>query len=75
MSERLIPNPDITATNEQLAPYLHNDADLKSHFMVKGGSWNDEFHYIDPSAVLFHRGDFKAANIGFRTVIRVVAKD
>ena len=75
MSERLIPNPDITATKEQLAPYLHLDSDLKSHFMVKGGSWNDEFHYIDPSAVLFQRGDYKAAHIGFRTVIRVVAKD
>lgn len=75
MSERLIPNPDITATSEQLALFMHQDADLKSHFMVKGGSWNDEFHYIDPSAVLFHRGDYKAAHIGFRTVIRIVAKD
>lgn len=75
MSERLIPNPDISATSEQLAPYLHQNADLKTHFMVKGGSWNDEFHYIDPSAVLFHRGDHKAAHIGFRTVIRIVAKD
>lgn len=75
MSERLIPNPDISASPEQLSQYLHQEADLKSHFMIKGGSWNDEFHYIDPSAVLLRRGDYKAAHIGFRTVIRIVAKD
>lgn len=72
MSERLIPNPDITATPEQLQSYLHENTDLKSHFMLKGGSWLDEFHYIDPSAIMFKRGDYKAANVGFRTVIRVV---
>jgi formylglycine-generating enzyme required for sulfatase activity len=72
MSERLIPNPDITATAEQLQSYLHEDTDLKSHYMLKGGSWLDEFHYVDPSAIMFKRGDYKAANVGFRTVIRIV---
>lgn len=72
MSERLIPNPDITASPEQLKNILHRDSDLKTHFMLKGGSWSDEFHYIDPSAIMFKRGDYKSASVGFRTVIRVV---
>lgn len=75
MSERLIPNPDITPTDTELSAYLHTDTDLKSHFAIKGGSWMDEFHYLDPSAMLFARGDYKAANVGFRTVIRVVKED
>ena len=75
MSERLIPNPDITPTDTELSTYLHTDTDLKSHFAIKGGSWMDEFHYLDPSAMLFARGDYKAANVGFRTVIRVVKED
>ncbi len=72
MSERLIPNPDITVSDSELAPYLHKETDLNTHFMVKGGSWNDEFHYVDPSAIMFRRGDYKANNLGFRTVIRVI---
>jgi len=75
MSERLIPNPDITPTENQLSSYLHKDADLKSHFAIKGGSWMDEFHFLDPSAMIFARGDYKAANVGFRTVIRIVKED
>ena len=75
MSERLIPNPDITPTDTELSTYLHTDTDLKSHFAIKGGSWMDEFHYLDPSAMLFARGDYKAANVGFRTVIRVIKED
>ena len=75
MSERLIPNPDITPTDTELRTYLHTDTDLKSHFAIKGGSWMDEFHYLDPSAMLFARGDYKAANVGFRTVIRVIKED
>jgi len=75
MSERLIPNPDITPTDTELSTYLHTDTDLKSHFAIKGGSWMDEFHYLDPSAMLFARGDYKAANVGFRTVMRVIKED
>lgn len=75
MSERLIPNPDITATLEQLQNILYQESDLKTHFMLKGGSWSDEFHYIDPSAIMFKRGDYKSASVGFRTVIRIVLEE
>ena len=74
MSKNLIPNPDITPSEEMLSGYLHKKEDLRQHFMVKGGSWLDEFHYLDPSAVQLRRGDFKSAAIGFRTVIRVRKK-
>lgn len=75
MSKNLIPNADITATEEMLKGYLHEKSALKRHFMVKGGSWLDEFHYLDPSAVQLRRGDYKSAAIGFRTVIRIRKTD
>lgn len=72
MSNRLIPNADITATESELASYLHKSEDMNTHFLVKGGSWHDEFFYADPSSIQCRRGDNKTSYIGFRTVIRIV---
>lgn len=69
---KLIANPDYTVPPEKLVDYLFKEKDLWQHFAVKGGSWADEFHYLNPEAVQIHRGDHQSAKIGFRTVIRIV---
>ena len=68
---KIMKNPDVTVHEEDLLTYLHKPEDLNSHFVVKGGSWNEEFHFMDPAVVQMKRGDYKSANIGFRTVIRI----
>jgi formylglycine-generating enzyme required for sulfatase activity len=75
MSQRLIPNTDLQVSPALLEGYLYKEEDLQSHFMLKGGSYTDEFHYLDPSSVSFARGDYKSASVGFRTVIRLVKKE
>jgi formylglycine-generating enzyme required for sulfatase activity len=69
---KLIPNPDYTVPPEKLNNLLYKETDLWQYFAVKGGSWADEFHYLNPEAVQIHRGDYRSAKIGFRTVIRIV---
>jgi formylglycine-generating enzyme required for sulfatase activity len=68
---KIMKNPDVTVHEEDLVTYLHKPEDLNNHFVVKGGSWNEEFHFMDPAVVQMKRGDYKSANIGFRTVIRI----
>jgi hypothetical protein len=68
---KIMKNPDVTVKESDLAGYLHRGEDLNNHFVVKGGSWNEEFHFMDPAVVQMKRGDYKSANIGFRTVIRI----
>ena len=68
---KIMKNPDVTVHEEDLVNYLHKPEDLNNHFVVKGGSWNEEFHFMDPAVVQMKRGDYKSANIGFRTVIRI----
>jgi formylglycine-generating enzyme required for sulfatase activity len=69
---KLIPNPDYTVPQEKLSGILYKESDLWQYFAVKGGSWADEFHYLNPEAIQIHRGDYRSAKIGFRTVIRIV---
>ncbi len=71
---RLIINPDIHVPESELEGLLHTEKELNTHFAVKGGSWNDEFHYLDPWAVKIQRGDYKSATLGFRIVIRIVSE-
>jgi len=71
---RLILNPDIHVEESELMGLLHTDKELNTHFAVKGGSWSDEFHYLDPWAVKMQRGDYKSANLGFRIVVRIVSE-
>jgi len=70
---KIVPNLDETHKPEVLCTYLRDDASLKTHFVVKGGSWLQDLFYIDPSSVEIYRGDQKNAFIGFRTVIRLKA--
>jgi len=70
---KIIPNLDETHKPEVLSTYLRDDASLKTHFVVKGGSWIQDLFYLDPSSIEINRGDKKNAYTGFRTVIRLKA--
>lgn len=70
---KIVPNLDETHKPEVLSTYLRDDASLKTHFVVKGGSWIQDLFYLDPSSIEINRGDKKNAYTGFRTVIRLKA--
>jgi len=70
---RIVPNLDETHKPEVLNTYLREDASLKTHFVVKGGSWTQDLFYLDPSSIEINRGDKKNAYTGFRTAIRLKA--
>ena len=70
---KIVPNLDETHKQEVLNTYLREEASLKTHFVVKGGSWIQDLFYLDPSTIEISRGDKKNAYTGFRTVIRLKA--
>ncbi len=72
LKKNIVMNLDIPYTNDDLKGYLYGEKQLKTFFMTKGGSWTDDFFYLDPCSAKFKRGDFKSKDIGFRTVIRIV---
>lgn len=68
---KIVPNFDEEHKAEILATYLRNEESMKIHFVKKGGSWDQDLFYLDPSAVEIDRGDKKNSHTGFRTVIRL----
>jgi formylglycine-generating enzyme required for sulfatase activity len=70
----LIPNPYQQPNVFNLSGYLIDETELQSHFVIKGGSWAQEFHYLDPSAVQMMQSNHSANYVGFRPVIRFYKK-
>lgn len=70
----LIPNPHQQVNVFDLTGYLVDELALQSHFVVKGGSWAQEFHYLDPSAVQMMQSNHATNFVGFRPVIRFYKK-
>lgn len=48
---------------------LVNASDLEQHFAVKGGSWAQDFYYLDPMSVFFMQSNHSNNHVGFRTII------
>jgi formylglycine-generating enzyme required for sulfatase activity len=57
-----------------LTGYLVDEVALQSHYVIKGGSWAQEFHYLDPSAVQLMQSNHSTNYVGFRPVIRFYKK-
>jgi formylglycine-generating enzyme required for sulfatase activity len=71
---QLIPNPYQQPNVFDLRGYLVDETALQSHFAIKGGSWTQEFHYLDPSALQFMQSNHSSNYLGFRPVIRFYKK-
>ncbi len=71
---QLIPNPYQQVNVFDLRGYLVDETALRGHFAIKGGSWAQEFHYLDPSALQFMQSNHSSNYVGFRPVIRFYKK-
>ncbi len=71
---QLIPNPYQRVNVFDLRGYLVDETALQAHFAIKGGSWAQEFHYLDPSALQFMQSNHSSNYVGFRPVIRFYKK-
>ena len=71
---QLIPNPYQQVNVFDLRGYLVDETALRAHFAIKGGSWAQEFHYLDPSALQFMQSNHSSNYVGFRPVIRFYKK-
>jgi len=49
--------------------YLVDAELLKHHYAVKGGSWAQDFYYLDPMAVFFMQSNHRNNHVGFRPVL------
>ncbi|MEK0440952.1 MAG: gliding motility lipoprotein GldJ [Bacteroidota bacterium] len=54
--------------------YLVDAELLKLHFAVKGGSWAQDFYYLDPMAVFFMQSNHRNNHVGFRSVLHFYPK-
>lgn len=53
-----------------LSHYLVDETALKNHNAIKGGSYLQELHYLDPMAIELKQINHSAAYLGFRPVMR-----
>jgi formylglycine-generating enzyme required for sulfatase activity len=49
--------------------YLVDAELLKHHYAIKGGSWAQDFYYLDPMAVFFMQSNHRNNHVGFRPVL------
>lgn len=49
--------------------YLVDAELLKQHYAIKGGSWAQDLHYLDPMSVMFMQSNHSNNHVGFRTVL------
>jgi len=55
--------------------YLVDAESLKQHYAIKGGSWAQDFYYLDPMSVFFMQSNHRSNNVGFRPVLHFYPKD
>ncbi|MBS3914518.1 MAG: SUMF1/EgtB/PvdO family nonheme iron enzyme [Bacteroidetes bacterium] len=65
----LVPNP-MPVDPEMLNKSLHDTTQMEHFYAIKGGSWNQEFFYLQPAATIFKNEMYRSNNVGFRYVIR-----
>jgi formylglycine-generating enzyme required for sulfatase activity len=49
--------------------YLVDAESLKQHYAIKGGSWAQDFYYLDPMSVFFMQSNHRSNHVGFRPVL------
>ncbi len=49
--------------------YLVDAEQLKQHYAIKGGSWAQDVHYLDPMALMFMQSNHSNNQVGFRTIL------
>jgi formylglycine-generating enzyme required for sulfatase activity len=49
--------------------YLVEEPALQQHYAIKGGSWSQDFHYLDPMAIMFMQSNHSNNHVGFRPVL------
>ena len=54
--------------------YLVDAEALKHHYAIKGGSWAQDFYYLDPMSVFFMQSNHRNNHVGFRTVLHFYPK-
>lgn len=58
----------------RLNQYLFRPEDMQRHFVIKGGSWEDDIYYLQPAAIRIGNEYSSFKDVGFRYVIHVKAK-
>lgn len=67
---QILPNAHQLPSVFDFHGYLIDENTLKNHFVIKGGSWIQEFHYLDPLSVEIKSNTQRTEYIGFRPVLR-----
>jgi formylglycine-generating enzyme required for sulfatase activity len=74
VSGTLVPNAYQNPSVFDLSTYLHTEKDLQNHYLIKGGSFQQDYYYSEPFAAEFMHKDKASAHVGFRPVIRFLKK-
>ncbi|MFN5889845.1 MAG: formylglycine-generating enzyme family protein [Bacteroidota bacterium] len=74
VSGTLVPNAYQNPSVFDLSSYLHTESALQNHYLIKGGSFNQDYYYTEPLAAEFMHKNGASSHVGFRPVIRFYKK-
>lgn len=70
VSGTLVPNAYQLPSVFDLSSYLHKEQDLNDYYLIKGGSFQQDYYYTEPFAAEFKHKNKSFAHVGFRPVLR-----
>lgn len=70
VSGTLVPNAYQSASAFDLSTYLYGETALQNHYLIKGGSFHQDFYYTEPFAAEFMNKNDASYHVGFRPVLR-----
>ncbi len=74
VSGTLVPNAYQSASVFDLSSYLYDETALQNHYLIKGGSFHQDFYYTEPFAAEFMKKTDASYHVGFRPVLRFYKK-
>lgn len=60
--------------SNRLEKYLYRPEEMQKHFVIKGGSWEDDIYYLQPASIRIGNEYSSYKDVGFRYVIHIKAK-
>lgn len=70
MSDKIIPYAHMITDSTMYKKTLRDPKALKEHFLIKGGSWQDDIYYLQPAATRFENQWYHSNAVGFRYIIK-----
>ena len=71
MGGKILPQTFRPVDSAVLARRIHTEAQLGAHFCIKGGGFDEDIYYLQPSSMRMAHKDAKFRDVGFRYIVEI----